>query len=410
MLTQCIFIRRLFPKSVSECYVSIKRIQDFLESHEIKTSATVIIDASVPLVRFTDVTCFWEADSLIEKSAEELDLSDQTDKMMATSVAGTTRIIALDKISLDLEAGRLYCVIGPVGASKSALLQALSGEILPSKGKIERRALSIAYSSQDPWIMNGTVRENITMGLDFDCSRYEEVVNSCGLNLDFQQFMFGDTTLVGDRGIQCSGGQRARIGLARALYRDADLILLDDPLSAVDSKVGRLIYESAIQEMCIKRGKCVVLVTHQHQFIGKHTCLLMNKGQIMTMGTYDDCVAYSGGLLRGVIHAQYHESNNKDDCVSAPKRLSVDPKTDQKESTDMKSSNSDSQAEVNKDGHVELKTWQVYISAMGGALVCVSLIFIFAGSQACLLVTISLIGRCSEHGHDVDQVRYKNVY
>ena len=371
----------------------------------------MIIDANAPLIRLADVTCFWEADSPIERSAKALELSDKAGRTMPTSDAEATKTVALDKISLDLEAGRLYCVIGPVGSSKSALLQALNGELLPSRGRIERRTVSIAYSSQDPWIMNGTVRENITMGLDFDRSRYDEVVNSCGLNFDFQQFLFGDTTLVGDRGIQCSVGQRARIGLARALYRNADVILLDDPLSAVDSKVGRLIYESAIQELSIKRGKCVVLVTHQHQFIGKQTCLLMNQGQIMTMGTYDDCVANSGGLLREVMQTRYQESIAKDDIdVSAPKRLSDEnvPETDKK-STEIKTSNADCQAEMNKNGLVELKTWKVYIAAMGGGVVFVSLISVFAGSQAFLLATISQIGRWSEHDHCIDQVRYKFV-
>jgi len=97
------------------------------------------------------------------------------------------------------------------------------------------------------------------MGLPFDPKFYDDVVQACGLVQDFAQFVDGDETVVGDRGVQCSGGQRARIGLSRALYRDADVLLLDDPLSAVDSKVGRLIFYSAVQDLAVKRGKCVVL-------------------------------------------------------------------------------------------------------------------------------------------------------
>eukprot|EP00957_Ditylum_brightwellii_P123813 9437988-Ditylum_brightwellii.AAC.1 len=102
----------------------------------------------------------------------------------------------------------------------------------------------------------------------FQSEWYNRVLAACGLDVDILNFSNGDKTIVGDRGIQCSGGQRARIGLARALYRDSDVLLLDDPLSAVDSKVGRLIYYSAILGLGVERGKCVILATHQHQFIG----------------------------------------------------------------------------------------------------------------------------------------------
>jgi ATP-binding cassette subfamily C (CFTR/MRP) protein 4 len=94
------------------------------------------------------------------------------------------------------------------------------------------------------------------------------------------------------------GGQRARIGLARALYRDADLVLLDDPLSAVDSKVARLLFESAIQDMCVARGKCVVLATHQYQLIANETCILMKRGSIIEIAPYANCINQSEGLLK----------------------------------------------------------------------------------------------------------------
>ncbi|MFN9956460.1 MAG: ATP-binding cassette domain-containing protein, partial [bacterium] len=114
---------------------------------------------------------------------------------------------------------------------------------------------------------------------------------ACCLLQDFTQFQNGDQTIVGDRGVQCSGGQRARIGLARALYRDADVVLLDDPLSAVDAKVGRVLFFSAIQGLCVQRGKCVVLATHQHQFLGSSRCVYMSRGEIAYVGSYSDCAA-----------------------------------------------------------------------------------------------------------------------
>lgn len=110
----------------------------------------------------------------------------------------------------------------------------LAGELPPSSGTLKRKQgkKSIAYAPQDPWIMDGTVRENILLGKPLDTDFYNAIVEACGLNVDFAQLRDGEETIVGDRGVQLSGGQRARIALARAFYRDADIMLLDDPLSA----------------------------------------------------------------------------------------------------------------------------------------------------------------------------------
>jgi ABC-type protease/lipase transport system fused ATPase/permease subunit len=97
------------------------------------------------------------------------------------------------------------------------------------------------------------------MGASFDTEFYHKVVEACGLLPDFRNLIDGDHTIVGDKGVQCSGGQNARIGLARALYRDADVLLLDDPLSAVDGKVGRHIFYAAVEGLAVNQGKCVVL-------------------------------------------------------------------------------------------------------------------------------------------------------
>merc|ERR1740139_869232 len=117
------------------------------------------------------------------------------------------------------------------------------------------------------------------MGRTFDADRYNECVAACSLGPDLNRLPGGDA-VVGDRGVQLSGGQRSRISLARALYSDPDVLLLDDPLSAVDSKVGGHMYRSAVVGLGVKKGRCVVLVTHQHQYIGESRCVLMKGGRI----------------------------------------------------------------------------------------------------------------------------------
>jgi ATP-binding cassette subfamily C (CFTR/MRP) protein 4 len=177
---------------------------------------------------------------------------------MSGWVGKTSCIKALDNVNLELHEGELCCVIGPVGSGKSSLLLAITGELPIGQGKIERRYYSLAYAAQEAWIMNGTVRENIVLERQFDEQWYDRVLNSCCLKDDLLQLSSGDQTFVGDRGTQLSGGQCARINLARALYRDADVLVLDDPLSAVDSRVGGIIFHSAIQDLALRmeRASC----------------------------------------------------------------------------------------------------------------------------------------------------------
>lgn len=259
---------------MSECWVSLRRIQAFLETPELDTiknedlSPSCMSSSSIsPKVFLLDhVTCFWNSDATMrESTAAKDDLQEpQLTGENESSVLMKEKMInlndiALSNITVDFEMNSLTFIVGTVGSGKSALLQALIGELPVATGVLNRRCKTIAYSPQDPWIMNGTIRENILMGLPLDEYFYEQVVAACGLSYDFCLFQMGDKTLVGDRGVQLSGGQRARISLARALYRNSEVLILDDPLSAVDAKVGRLIFHSAIQDLGVKKGKCVIL-------------------------------------------------------------------------------------------------------------------------------------------------------
>ena len=148
--------------------------------------------------------------------------------------------------------------------TKSSLLNAILGELEPSEGSCKVVG-KVAYASQAPWIFSGTVRQNILCGLDYDAERYNRVIEACALIDDFSLFSDGDSTLVGERSTSLSGGQKARVNLARALYIDADIYLLDDPLSAVDARVGRHLFDNAIKSFL--DGKIRILVTHQLQYL-----------------------------------------------------------------------------------------------------------------------------------------------
>lgn len=323
------------------------------------------------------------------------------------NVPANKTAVAISNISLDLHNGELCCIIGSVGSGKSALILAIAGELQCSKGSIERNFSSLAYSAQDSWIMDGSVQENITFGLDFREKWYNEVVDACGLVKDFQQFRNGDQTIVGDRGVQCSGGQRARIGLARALYRDADVILLDDPLSAVDSKVGRLLFYSAIQDLCVKRGKCVVLATHQHQFLGSSRCVFMSRGQIAFVGSYTDCAKASNGSITKSMQTTnksilYSESSSIVDDEPVDVHFKNPLKDVQTESSGDLVVLSDADDKGVEDKHVHqektatgvvtAKTYLNYMKAMGGIVPGFGNLLLFAASQASVLGAILAMG------------------
>lgn len=136
----------------------------------------------------------------------------------------------------------------------------LSDELEVVDGNIHVNG-TISYASQEPWVFAATVRQNILFGQNFDKERYHKVVEVCALQRDFEQFPNGDLTLVGERGASLSGGQKARINLARAIYKDADTYLLDDPLSAVDIHVGKHLFEECINGYLANKTR--ILITHQ---------------------------------------------------------------------------------------------------------------------------------------------------
>ncbi len=151
------------------------------------------------------------------------------------------------------------------------------GELSCTKGNCRVKG-KIAYASQEPWIFSATIRRNILCGSEYDGKRYRKVVKAAALERDFTLFPQGDQTTVGERGISLSGGQKARINLARCLYVDADIYLMDDPLSAVDTHVGRHLFDKAVNGFL--HDKIRVLVTHQLQYLKDVNQILVLKGVI----------------------------------------------------------------------------------------------------------------------------------
>ncbi|XP_014299326.1 ATP-binding cassette sub-family C member 4 isoform X1 [Microplitis demolitor] len=195
----------------------------------------------------------------------------------------------LQDLNFKLERGKLYAIIGSVGSGKSSLISAILGELPLIQGNVELKG-ELSYVAQEAWVFGSSVRQNIIFGQPYDRQRYQKVVKACALLSDFKQFPQGDQTIVGERGSSLSGGQKARINLARAVYRHVDIYILDDPLSAVDTHVGKHLFEECIQYYLA--GKTRILATHQLQYIKSvDGILLMEHGTVRMFGNYVDLLA-----------------------------------------------------------------------------------------------------------------------
>ncbi|KAL9964349.1 hypothetical protein ACROYT_G027978 [Oculina patagonica] len=202
----------------------------------------------------------------------------------------------LTDINVNIPSGSLVAVVGQVGCGKSTLLSALLGETQKLDGKVYVKG-SVAYVPQQAWIQNATLRENILFGRTFDNKRYAKAIYTCALQTDLDILPGGDLTEIGEKGINLSGGQKQRVSLARSVYFNADVYLLDDPLSAVDSHVGKHIFDKVIGPRGKLRKKTRVLVTHGIAFLPQvDQIIVLQDGRISEVGTYKELVKNKGAF------------------------------------------------------------------------------------------------------------------
>ncbi|XP_078614097.1 ATP-binding cassette sub-family C member 5-like isoform X5 [Branchiostoma floridae x Branchiostoma japonicum] len=293
------FCIRPLPHSVkafSESSVALERLKSLLEMEEMKPFTTRPSDTRNS-IEISKATFAW--DTIRNEDEDEPGNSGtapvtngKTEKVPLTKDVAESEedlVKTLVNIELELPKGTLSGVCGSVGSGKSSLISGILGQMRVLEGTVGLTG-SIAYVAQQAWIMNASVRDNILFGEDYNQQRYEETVRTCSLTHDFNVLPAGDLTEIGERGINLSGGQKQRISLARAVYSNRDIYLLDDPLSAVDAHVGQHIFHHCI--MGALKDKTVVFVTHQLQYL--HLCdqvLLMKDGGIAEKGEHSQLMA-----------------------------------------------------------------------------------------------------------------------
>lgn len=217
----------------------------------------------------------------------------------------------LEDINFTAHKGELSCLVGRVGSGKSSLLQALLGDLWKIRGEVVMRGTS-AYVAQSPWVMNASVKENIVFGHRFDPIFYQKTVKACALEDDFAALPDGDQTEVGERGISLSGGQKARVSLARAVYARADIYLLDDILAAVDQHVGRHLIDHVLGAKGLLSGKTRILATNTIPVLMEANYVsLLRDGHIIEKGTYQQLVAMKGEIANLIRTANNEEAEGK---------------------------------------------------------------------------------------------------
>ncbi|KAF8013832.1 hypothetical protein BT93_I1633 [Corymbia citriodora subsp. variegata] len=238
----------------------------------------------------------------------------------------------LNNIELKVKRGMKVAICGMVGSGKSSLLSCILGEIEKLSGQVKISGTK-AYVPQSPWILSGNIRDNILFGNPYDPDKYYQTVQSCALIKDFELFSAGDLTEIGERGINMSGGQKQRIQIARAVYQDADIYLLDDPFSAVDAHTGTRLFADCL--MGILKDKTVLYVTHQVEFLpAADLILVMRDGRIAQAGIFDDLMKQNIGFE--VLVGAHSEALVSILTVENSSRTTQDPTADGESNKDLK--------------------------------------------------------------------------
>uniref|UniRef100_A0A8C3MVD7 Canalicular multispecific organic anion transporter 1 n=1 Tax=Geospiza parvula TaxID=87175 RepID=A0A8C3MVD7_GEOPR len=248
--------------------VSTARLERYLSGEDLDTSAIHHNPIAGSAVRFSEATFAWEQDGNA----------------------------AIRDVTLDITPGSLVAVVGAVGSGKSSLVSAMLGEMENIKGHINIQG-SLAYVPQQAWIQNATLKDNIIFGSEVDEARYQQVLKACALLPDLKLLPAGDQTEIGEKGINLSGGQKQRVSLARAVYSDADIYILDDPLSAVDAHVGKYLFEHVLGPKGLLQNKTRILVTHSISFLPQvDNIVVLAAGAVSEHGSYSTLLANKGAF------------------------------------------------------------------------------------------------------------------
>ncbi|KAJ3269825.1 Multidrug resistance-associated protein 1 [Terramyces sp. JEL0728] len=262
-------------------YKSMGRISEFMLAEETTLQESIKGDGSISMEK---------ANFSWGKPDQELEFTNESTPLLSNSNGASA--FKLQDVKLNIKPGTTVGVVGAVGSGKSTLLSSIIGEVRLESGLFSVNG-TVAYCTQQPWILTGSIEKNILFNANKDGELLQKVVSVCGLAQDLNSLTNGLETEIGENGVNLSGGQKARVALARSIYSNADIYLLDDPLAALDAHVGKHVFKNAIQGAL--KDKTVLLVTHQLQYLNQlDHILVVDNGQIVESGTYTELIDKNG--------------------------------------------------------------------------------------------------------------------
>ncbi|GFF97906.1 multidrug resistance-associated protein 1 [Aspergillus udagawae] len=369
----------------ADAWSSMRRIEKFLLAEEFQDQ--VLLDEQMhAAIEMRDASFTWERTT---ESQNEVPFK-------------------LEHVTFQAEREELIAVVGAVGSGKTSLLSALASEMRNTAGVV-RQGASRAYCPQHAWIQNASVRDNILFGKEFDPDWYHRVVDACALYPDFRELPAGDSTEIGERGINLSGGQKQRINLARAIYSRSDIVLLDDPMSAVDAHVGEHIFQHALCGLL--QGRCRILATHHLHLLSRCDRIVwLHEGRILAQGTYEYLVRKNAHFGAFIERYSRDQSNDHQRGIG---------EQDQNEGAFQNAQLSSSQTYeggalmTTETKAVKSVPWGVYVAyvrASGSLFNAAWLIVLLLAFRAANIMTSLWLSYWSEDAYHLNRGQYVGVY
>jgi ATP-binding cassette subfamily C (CFTR/MRP) protein 4 len=326
------------------------------------------------------------------KKSESLSIGSVQLKNLTVKWSQKQEEPSLSNVDLFIKPQETVMVIGSVGSGKTCLLWSLLNEVDIVSGSVSINGVT-SYSPQESWSFGSSIKDNIVMSDTFDAEKYKQVIFSCGLEKDMQSFPKGDETFVGEKGYSLSGGQKARVTLARCAYHESDVYLLDDPLSAVDPQVANHIFDNLIKGYL--KNKTVILVTHQLQFVDRvDRIVVMKDGTVESVGTYDELINNGKSSLSALMKNMRQEEEKCHD-LQRQKSLSVhsfsqDSVVESMEDTPSQSQQTSGESNIQSEDRTEQSStgslsfqvyWKYFSSGGSVSLVVITLIISLASQS-----------------------------
>lgn len=384
---------------LTDAWASLNRVEGYLLAEEHREDIVWDINAELA-IEARGASFTWEQTHTPRTEDEMGKKSRTTGGVSSNVVEGLP--FTLQDITLTIGRKELVAVIGTVGSGKSSLMFALAGEMRQTGGLVTLGATR-AFCPQSAWIQNATIRENILFGKAMNQEWYDQVIEACALQADFDMLPSGDQTEVGERGITLSGGQKQRVNIARAIYFDRPLILLDDPLSAVDAHVGQHLFDRAICGLL--RDSCRVLVTHRHDILPRCDRIIwLDGGRIQANDSYENLMATNINFRNLIASTSRTDSDKKTTQASSPQKSDPGPKENASDPGTL------IQEEDRSTGSVDWGIYLAYLRASGSVWYGLIPLLLLAVAQTSNILTNIWLSYWTDHRFNLSRAQYIGIY